>query len=137
MLRLSRLDQVDPAPPDCNLRSGGPSFRASPPKKENSESQVIVIMNGCSCKPLRNREKERRSVTSQNFKFAKLWDSLAYSYWFSPLLRGVFYPGFPLSSKTNISKFQFDQESGRRRTTLWMCYLQIISLSFFIIYKRF
>ena len=28
------------------------------------------------------------------------------------------YSGFPLSSKTNISKFQFDQESGRRRTTL-------------------
>ena len=36
------------------------------------------------------------------------------------------YSSFPLSSKTNISKFQFDQESGRRRTTLWMCYLQII-----------
>ena len=36
------------------------------------------------------------------------------------------YSGFPLSSKTNISKFHFDQESGRRRTTLWMCYLQII-----------
>ena len=34
--------------------------------------------------------------------------------------------GFPLSSKTNTSKFQFDQESGRRRTTLWICYLQII-----------
>ena len=33
---------------------------------------------------------------------------------------------FPLSAKTNISKFQFDQESGRWRTTLWMCYLQII-----------
>ena len=32
---------------------------------------------------------------------------------------------FPLSAKTNISKFQFDQESGRWRTTLWMCYLQI------------
>ena len=32
----------------------------------------------------------------------------------------------PPSSKTNISKFQFDQESGRRRTTLWMSYLQII-----------
>ena len=31
--------------------------------------------------------------------------------------------GFPLSSKTNISKFQFDQESGRWRTTLWMCNL--------------
>ena len=38
------------------------------------------------------------------------------------------YSGFPLSSKTNISKFQFDQESGRRRTTLWMCYLQILLL---------
>ena len=25
-----------------------------------------------------------------------------------------------------ISKFQFDQESVRQRTTLWMCYLQII-----------
>ena len=36
------------------------------------------------------------------------------------------YSGFPLSSKTSISKFQFDQESGRGRTTLWMCYLQII-----------
>ena len=36
------------------------------------------------------------------------------------------YSGFPLSPKTNIFKFQFDQESGRRRTTLWMCYLQII-----------
>ena len=34
--------------------------------------------------------------------------------------------GFPLSSKTSISKFQFDQESGRQRTTLWICYLQII-----------
>ena len=36
------------------------------------------------------------------------------------------YSGFSLSSKTNISKFQFDQESDRRRTALWMCYLQII-----------
>ena len=35
------------------------------------------------------------------------------------------YSRFPLSSKTNISKFQFHKESGRRRTTLWMCYLQI------------
>ena len=40
------------------------------------------------------------------------------------------YSGFPLSSKTNISKFQFDQESGRRGTTLWMCYLQIITYLF-------
>ena len=36
------------------------------------------------------------------------------------------YSGFPLSSKTNIFKFRFDQESGRRRTTEWMCYLQIV-----------
>ena len=36
------------------------------------------------------------------------------------------FSGFPPSSKTNISKFLFDQESGRRRTTLWMCYLQVI-----------
>ena len=33
------------------------------------------------------------------------------------------YSGFSLSSKTNICKLQFDQESGRQRTTLWMCYL--------------
>ena len=37
-------------------------------------------------------------------------------------------PVFPLSSKTNISKFQFDKESSRRRTILWMYYLQIIIL---------
>ena len=36
------------------------------------------------------------------------------------------YSGFPLSSKTSIFKFQFDQELGRRRTTLRMCYLQIV-----------
>ena len=35
-------------------------------------------------------------------------------------------------SKTSISKFQFDQESGRRRTTLWMYYLQIIIIYYFI-----
>ena len=39
---------------------------------------------------------------------------------------------FPLSLKTNNSKFQFDQESGRRSTTLWMCYLQIIFFHLFI-----
>ena len=44
------------------------------------------------------------------------------------------YSGFPLSSKTNTSKFQFDQESGRRRTTLWMCYLQIIIYLFILLF---
>ena len=43
------------------------------------------------------------------------------------------YSGFSLSSKTNISKFQFAQESGRRRTTMWMCYPQIV-IYLFIIY---
>ena len=42
--------------------------------------------------------------------------------------------GFPLSSKTNISKFQFDQESGRRRTTMWMCYLQIVIYLFIYLF---
>ena len=30
------------------------------------------------------------------------------------------YSGFPLSTKTNNSKFQFVQKPGRRRTTMWM-----------------
>ena len=34
--------------------------------------------------------------------------------------------GFLFSSKTNISKFLFDQGSGRRRNTMWMCYIQIV-----------
>ena len=36
------------------------------------------------------------------------------------------YSCFLLLSKTNTSKFQFDQESGRGRTSLWMCFLHII-----------
>ena len=48
------------------------------------------------------------------------------------------YSGFHLSSKTNISRFKFDQESSRRRTTWWMCYLQtIIYLLFLFIYLFF
>ena len=45
--------------------------------------------------------------------------------------------GFPLSLKTNNSKFQFDQESGRRGTTLWMCYLQIIIYLFIYLFIYF
>ena len=45
------------------------------------------------------------------------------------------YSGFPLSSKTNISKFQFVQESGRRRTTMWMCYLQILIYLFSYLFE--
>ena len=47
------------------------------------------------------------------------------------------YSGFPLSSKTNISKFQFDQESGKRRTTMWMCYLQIVIYLFIYLFILF
>ena len=32
------------------------------------------------------------------------------------------YSGFPLSSETSISKFLFDQEWCRRRTTSWICW---------------
>ena len=35
----------------------------------------------------------------------------------SPRCSERFFSGFPFSSKTNISKFQFDVESGTRRTT--------------------
>ena len=42
---------------------------------------------------------------------------------FSPLLREVYLRVLRFSP---LFKFQFDQESGRRRATLWMCYLQII-----------
>ena len=53
--------------------------------------------------------------------------------WFSPLLREVFsgYSRFPLFPNTNISKFLFNQELGRLRTSLWMCYLQIIIIIYY------
>ena len=47
------------------------------------------------------------------------------------------YSDFPLSSKTNIFKFQFHQESGRRRTTTWMCYLQIVIYLFILVVPVF
>ena len=43
------------------------------------------------------------------------------------------YSGFPLSSKPNSSKFQFDQESGRDEEPLGGC---ATSKSLFIIYAR-
>ena len=55
--------------------------------------------------------------------------------WSERLFSG--YSGFPFSPKTNIFKFQFHQESGRRRTTLWMCYLQIIIYFPLFIYLLF
>ena len=56
-------------------------------------------------------------------------------FWFSPLLREVFLRVLRFSPphKNTISKFQFDEELGRRRTTLWMCYLQIIIYLFILL----
>ena len=51
---------------------------------------------------------------------------------FLPVLR---FP--PLLKKTNISKFQFDHQSGRRRTTEWMCYLQIVIYLFIYLINLF
>ena len=49
--------------------------------------------------------------------------------------RGFFsgHSSFPLLLSTNISKFQFEQEShtGRWRTSLWMCYLQTIIIIYY------
>ena len=42
------------------------------------------------------------------------------------------FSGFPLSSKTSLSKFQFDQESGRPRNTKCMCYLPIVFYLLFV-----
>ena len=44
---------------------------------------------------------------------------------------------FSLSSNSNIFKFQFDQESGSWRTTLWMCYLQILFFYLFMQYSMY
>ena len=54
---------------------------------------------------------------------------------FSLAARG-FSPGTPVFSspqKPTFPNFQLDQESGRRRTTLWMCYRQIIIIIIIII----
>ena len=52
------------------------------------------------------------------------WVSLLLALFFAPRSFSLGTLVFPSPQKTNISKFQFDQESGRQRTTLWMCYLQ-------------
>ena len=47
--------------------------------------------------------------------------------WLSPLLWEVFLRVLRSSPLLkNISTFWFDQESGRQRTTLWMCYLPLL-----------
>ena len=46
--------------------------------------------------------------------------------WVEVVISSLLCSGFPLSSKTNISKFQLDQESGRRSSTVWMSYLSLV-----------
>ena len=63
-----------------------------------------------------------------------MWVEFVFCCWFSPLLREVFLWVLRFSPllKNQHSKFQFDQESGRRRTTMWMCYLQIVIYLFYL-----
>ena len=55
--------------------------------------------------------------------------------WFSSLLRGFFsgYSGFPPSTKTNISKFQFYLETVDRRATPWIP-LKFLFILFYLFY---
>ena len=46
-------------------------------------------------------------------------------------------PVFPCPQQPSISKFQFAQESGRRRTTLWMCYLHIVIYLFIYLFINY
>ena len=46
------------------------------------------------------------------------------------------YSSFPLSSKTSISKFQFDQKSGRRRTPLCGCATCESLFIYFILFNK-
>ena len=70
---------------------------------------------------------EIRGISPDKAQSKCLWGYFSLIYFFSG------YSGFHLSSKTNISKFQFDQESGGR-TIMWMYYLQIIIYLFIFIY---
>ena len=45
------------------------------------------------------------------------------------------YSGFPLSLKTNISKFQFDPDFSGRIATLWMCHCKLLLLLFYSCYS--
>ena len=86
---------------------------------------LILLMS----KGWRSSESARLPLMWPRFKSPRrrhMWVKFVFG---SLLCSERFFSGdssFPLSSKTNISKFQLDQESGRWRTTLWMCYLQII-----------
>ena len=71
---------------------------------------------------MRSGESTRPPPMWPGFKFRRrcyMWVEFVVYYLPCPERFFSGYSGFPLSSKTNISKFQFDQESGRRRTTLF------------------
>ena len=55
-----------------------------------------------------------------------MWVEIDVGCLFSPLLQEVSLWVLRFSPLLKNQHFQFDQESGRQRTTLWMCYLQII-----------
>jgi len=66
------------------------------------------------------------------WRLRQMWVEFVISSFHCPERYFSGYSGFLFSSKTSISKFQFDQESGRRGITLWMCYLQIIICLFIL-----
>ena len=76
--------------------------------------------------------KSRRLRWRLRWRLRQTWVELVIASLHYPERYFSGYSGFPFSSKTSISKFQFDQESGRRGTTLWMCYLQIIIYLFYL-----
>ena len=58
--------------------------------------------------------------------------------WFSPLLREVFLRVLRFSPLLKNQHFQISirPKTGRRRTTLWMCYLQIIIIIILLLYLK-
>ena len=112
--------------PLLHFKGRGPSSKAYPSSKHTVGEQGWRSGESTRLPPMRRGFKSRRR---RHMWVEFVVDSLLCSERF---FSG--YSGFPLSSKTNIFKFQFDQESGRRRTTLWMCYLQIVIYYLFIIY---
>ena len=73
--------------------------------------------------------------SGESNRFPQMWPGfkswrLRHSWLFCSERFFAAYSSVPLSLKTIISKFLFDQEPGRRRTTKWMCFLYKSLLSF-------
>ena len=110
----------------------------------SSEDPILKINSNLTTALAREDQGEQGLRSGESARFPPKWPGFKYRrqrhMWVEFVVGSLLssqrffsgYSGFPLSSKTNISKVQFDQESGRRRTTLWMCHLQIIIIYLFI-----